>query len=152
MALSSPKAPLSAALAASACALLLAPAGLHAKVKKQTFTYKTVKKLTLKADVYREADGKKRAVVVLVQGGALISGHREQVPRRLKDDTLKAGYVLVSIGYRLAPESKLPDVVGDVSDAVKWVHDKGPKLFKADPDRIAVAGGSAGGCLAVNSG
>src|SRR5262245_48022052 len=149
MALSSPNASLTAI---AAYALLLAPAPLQAKVKKQTFTYKTVKKLEIKADVYREDDDKKRSVVVWIHGGALINGHREQVPKRLKDDALKAGYIFVSIDYRLAPESKLPDVVADVADALKWVHEKGPKLFNVNADRIAVAGGSAGGYLALTTG
>ena len=148
-----PFSPAKAALTTiAAWALLLAPPPAHAKVKKTTFTYKTVKKLPIKADVYREDDEKKRPVVVWIHGGALINGHREQAPARLKDDALKAGYVFVSIDYRLAPETKLPEVVADVTDALKWAHDKGPKLFNADPERIAVAGGSAGGYLALSTG
>src|SRR5687767_9057030 len=148
----SPRYPLAAALMAASWTLLMMPAPLHAEVRKRTHTYKKVKKLEIKADVYRQEDERKRPVVVWIHGGALIMGHREAVPKRLKDDALSAGYVFVSIDYRLAPETQLPDVIADVEDAMKWVHEKGPKLFDADPDRIAVAGGSAGGYLALTAG
>jgi acetyl esterase/lipase len=42
--------------------------------------------------------------------------------------------------------------VEDVRDALRWVRDQGPKLFSADPAKIAVAGGSAGGYLTLMSG
>ena len=97
-------------------------------------------------------DARKRPVVVWIHGGALINGNREGISQRLKDATLKAGHVLVSIDYRLAPETQLPGIIADVEDALKWVHDEGPKLFHADPDRVAVVGGSAGGYLTLAAG
>ncbi len=132
--------------------LLLAALALPAAESKTTHTYKAVGKLEIKADVYREDDDKARPVVVWIHGGALINGNRAGVPKRLKDDALKAGWILVSIDYRLAPETRLPEITADVADAVKWVHEKGPKLFHADPARVAVAGGSAGGYLALTAG
>lgn len=143
--------PLASAFAVTSI-LLLIPAFAAAKESKTTHVYKTVKKLEIKADVYREDDEKKRPVVVWIHGGALIMGHREAVPKRLKDDALAAGHVFVSIDYRLAPETQLPGVVEDVEDAMKWVSEKGPKLFGANAERIAVAGGSAGGYLALTAG
>jgi acetyl esterase/lipase len=125
---------------------------LRAEGAKRTHTYKTVGKLAIKADVYRESDARKRPVVVWIHGGALINGHREAVPQRLKDACRKAGHVLVSIDYRLAPETQLPGIIADLEDALKWVHDEGPKLFHADPDRVAVVGGSAGGYLTLAAG
>ena len=118
----------------------------------QTHPYKKAGPLEIKADIYREDDTRKRPVVVWIHGGALIMGNREGIDRRVKDATLKAGQVLVSIDYRLAPETQLLDVVADVEDALKWVHDKGPALFHADAERIAVVGGSAGGYLTLTAG
>src|SRR5262249_43177287 len=132
--------------------LLMIAVPVSAEVRKQTHTYKKVDSLPIKADVYREDDTTKRPVVVWIHGGALIMGNREGIAKRLKDAVLEAGCILVSIAYRLAPETQLPGVVADVEDAIKWVHEKGPKLFHADPDRIAVAGGSAGGYLTLVTG
>jgi acetyl esterase/lipase len=136
----------------SLVALLVFLPALHAKEVKRTFTYKTVGKLAIKADVYREDDKRPRPVVVWIHGGALIMGNREGIPNRLKKDCLEAGYVFVSIDYRLAPETKLSGIISDLEDALKWVHDQGPKLFHARADRIAAAGGSAGGYLALTAG
>ena len=79
-------------------------------------------------------------------------GHRGQVDRALLNKLLKAGYSVVSIDYRLAPETKLPAILEDVEDACKWVRDKGPELCHIDPKRIAVMGGSAGGYLTLAAG
>lgn len=133
-------------------ALLLSPALVYAEVKMTTHTYKAVGPLDIKADVHREADDKVRPVIVWIHGGALINGNRTNFPAHVKDAALKAGYVLVSIDYRLAPETQLPAIISDIEDAMKWVHDKGPALFRADPERIAVAGGSAGGYLSLTAG
>lgn len=121
-------------------------------VRKSTFTFKTVDNLPIQADVFRPDDEKPRPVLLWIHGGALISGSRVNVSRQLKDAFLTAGYVFVSIDYRLAPETKLPEIIADVRDAYTWLHDKGPQLFHADSTRIAVAGGSAGGYLTLMAG
>src|SRR5262245_27580367 len=78
---------------------------------KKTFTYKTVGNCEIKADVYGTSADTVRPVVIWIHGGALIMGHREGVDRTLRDHLLKAGYALVSIDYRLAPETKLPAII-----------------------------------------
>ncbi|UCE47702.1 MAG: alpha/beta hydrolase, partial [Phycisphaerales bacterium] len=94
-------------------------------VRTQTFTYKQVDNLEIKADVYRADDEKARPVVVWIHGGALIMGGREGVNGRVKKMFLDAGYAIVSIDYRLAPETKLPGIIEDVEDAFKWIREKG---------------------------
>src|SRR5262249_49129033 len=74
---------------------------------------------------------------------------RSGVPGNLLDLCKKEGYVLVSLDYRLAPEVKLPAIVEDVEDAFRWLRKDGPKLLHIDPDRMVVAGGSAGGYLTL---
>jgi acetyl esterase/lipase len=116
---------------------------------KKTFTYKTVGATNIQAGVYRADDDKARPVVVWIHGGALINGSREGPPKRLLDLCRAQGYVLVSLDYRLAPEVKLPAIAEDVEDAFRWLHAQGPKLFHANPDKLVVAGGSAGGYLTL---
>lgn len=118
----------------------------------QTFTYKQAGDLEIKADVIGAAPGKSRPVLVWIHGGALIGGNRTGVDRRLRDAMLDAGCVVVSIDYRLAPETMLPEIIADLEDAFRWVRARGPELFGANPERIAVAGGSAGGYLTLTSG
>jgi acetyl esterase/lipase len=133
--------------------MLLATAEISsAEVAKVTHTFKKVGDLEIKADVYGYGDDQTRPVVVWIHGGALIMGHRESVPKWLADECSRSGYVLVSIDYRLAPETQLPEIIKDVEDAFAWIADQGPKLFHADPKRIAVVGGSAGGYLTLTAG
>jgi acetyl esterase/lipase len=119
---------------------------------KQTFTYKTVDKCEIKADVYGASEKEVRPVVIWIHGGALIMGQRGGIDRTLNDLLLKAGYVVVSVDYRLAPETKLPGILEDLQDACRWVREKGPKLFHIDPQKIVVMGGSAGGYLTQTTG
>jgi len=132
--------------------LALGQAAVAAEVRKQTFVYKTVGTLPIKADVYGAEDHAARPVVVWIHGGALINGHRESIPPRLKEPLLAAGCILVSIDYRLAPETKLPGIIEDFEDAFRWIREQGPRLFHADARRIAVVGGSAGGYLTLTCG
>lgn len=123
-----------------------------AQVRKETYVYKNVGKLPIQVDVFQQEGSIPRPVVVWLHGGALINGHREAIDQRLKTSMLEAGYVVASLDYRLAPETQLPEIIADVTDGVRWIHSEGPKLFHADPERIAVAGGSAGGYLTLTAG
>jgi acetyl esterase/lipase len=125
------------------------------KIQRKTYAFKKLKNgEKLLADVYRPEDDSVRPVVVWIHGGALIVGDRKlsHEPGSLLHDLLKAGYVVVSIDYRLAPKVKLPAILEDVQDACAWVRTKGPKLFHIDPKKMAVMGGSAGGYLTLMTG
>ncbi len=121
-------------------------------ISKKTYTYKIVGEVKLQADVYGAEGNQGRPVVVWLHGGALVMGSRNSVPQRLLDLCRAEGFVLVSFDYRLAPEVKLPDIIEDVTDAIAWLRGQGPKLFRIDPDRLAVTGGSAGGYLTLMTG
>lgn len=123
-----------------------------AEVRMQTYTYKQVGDLEIKADVYRADDETVRPAVVWIHGGALIMGGRGGIDARVKKMFLEAGYAIVSIDYRLAPETKLPAILEDVEDAFRWIREKGPELFHIDAGKIAVLGGSAGGYLTLATG
>ncbi len=140
-------------LCAVAAALLVTdPAAAGPPLVKHTHTYKSVGDLKVQADVYRADDTAARPVVVWIHGGALVMGSRKGVPQNLLDLCRDEGYALVSIDYRLAPEVKLPDVVADVTDALRWVREDGAKVCRLDPKRVVVTGGSAGGYLSLQAG
>lgn len=118
----------------------------------KTYTYKTVGELPIKADVYRLPGDDVRPVIVFIHGGGLITGGRGGPYLEQRKRYLDSGYVIVSIDYRLAPETKLPGIIEDVRDAIKWVRAAGPELYKIDPKRVAVVGQSAGGYLTLMAG
>jgi acetyl esterase len=59
-----------------------------------------------------------------------------------------SGAIVVSVGYRLAPEHRFPTAVEDAYNAMRWIAENATELG-ADRHRIAVAGDSAGGNLAA---
>ncbi len=61
----------------------------------------------------------------------------------------KADAIVVSVEYRHAPENKFPAAHDDAFNAYKWVLANAPQ-WSGDPGRVAVAGESAGGNLALN--
>ncbi len=122
------------------------------ETESRTYVYKKVGDLEIRADIHRPAGDAVRPVAVWIHGGALINGGREAVPARLKELLIGAGFAVVSIDYRLAPETRLPEIIEDVEDAFRWIRCDGPDLFAVDPNRLAVLGGSAGGYLTLTSG
>jgi acetyl esterase len=81
-------------------------------------------------------------------GGAFISGDLDTGDRNCRDICVAAGAVVVSAGYRLAPEHKYPAALDDCYAALCWTAGSAVELG-IDPARLAVAGRSAGGTLAA---
>jgi acetyl esterase/lipase len=83
-----------------------------------------------------------------MHGGGYIVGSYDM------DDALfdrwcpKLGIVGVSVEYRLAPETPYPGPIEDCYRGLKWVYDNAEELG-VDPERIGIAGVSAGGGLAA---
>ncbi len=119
---------------------------------KQSYTYKTVGECKIQADVYQIPDNLVHPAILWIHGGALIIGDREMLFRDQLERYLQLGCAVVSIDYRLAPETKLKFIIEDLQDAYEWMRKKGPQLFRIDPDRIAVIGHSAGGYLTLMAG
>jgi acetyl esterase/lipase len=58
------------------------------------------------------------------------------------------GYVVAGVSYRLSGEARFPAAILDVKASVRWLR-ANAAAFGADPKRIIVWGGSAGGQLAA---
>ena len=122
------------------------------EVIRSTYTYKTIGDLRIRADVYRRPGEIVTPAILWIHGGALIMGNRRGLNAVQAEKYLDAGYTIISIDYRLAPQAKLNDIIEDLVDAYRWVRIDGPKLFRIDPNRIAVVGHSAGGYLTLMAG
>ncbi len=130
--------------------LLLAQTDLS---QKHEFVYKTVNEHDIKATVFLPSPEGLHPVLIYYHGGGFIFGNKDQgLQPILKDALLANNYAVVSADYRLAPETKLDEILKDASDVVKWIRVNGPQEFNIDTGRIAVAGGSAGGYLALSTG
>jgi acetyl esterase/lipase len=94
----------------------------------------------------------RRPGVLFIHGGGFTGGDKaEYRSASVSADLARAGYVVVSCNYVLGPKDKegvWPRNIADCRDAVRWMRANADALG-LDPDRIAVAGGSAGGYLAL---
>lgn len=88
-------------------------------------------------------------VIVYYHGGGFVIANIDVYDASAKTLADKVGAVVVSVAYRLAPEHKFPTAHNDSYAAYEWVV-KNAASIKGDPKKIAVAGESAGGNLAVN--
>src|SRR5688572_3381557 len=121
-------------------------------IEKQTYTYKTVDGCLLQSDVYVTQPLAPRPVLLWLHGGALIAGSRSSLPVYQMEAYVRAGFTVVAIDYRLAPETKLEGIIEDLRDAYGWIIAHGPQLFALDGERVVVVGHSAGGYLTLMAG
>jgi acetyl esterase/lipase len=131
--------------------LALATSSAAATPEPLTVPYRTVGRLAIPADLFRPAAPGPHPVVLWIHGGALVFGDRGMLPREQLERYLGAGLAVVSIDYRLAPETKLDGILEDLDAAHAWLQREGPSLG-IDPRRLAVVGHSAGGYLALMAG
>jgi acetyl esterase/lipase len=125
----------------------------NAVSEKIVFTYKTVNGHAIKANIFLPTVKEKHPVLVYFHGGGFFFGNRDQgLDDPLKDKLLANKYAVVSADYRLAPETKLNEILQDVSDIIKWIKTNGEQKFNLDKNKIVAAGGSAGGYLALSTG
>jgi acetyl esterase len=98
--------------------------------------------------IYTPKGSKPLPVLVYFHGGGWVLGDLEVVHGACTVLANRAYAIVVSVDYRLAPEHPFPAAVEDSWAVTRWVADNAA-LIGADPERIAVGGDSAGGCLAA---
>ncbi|WKX70604.1 alpha/beta hydrolase [Streptomyces sp. XD-27] len=97
--------------------------------------------------IYRPHQARGGAIVWLHGGGFVMGDVDTEHPwaTRIAD---ASNTVVISVGYRLAPEHPFPAALDDAYAVLTWTAEHAAELG-IDPQRIAVAGHSAGGGLAA---
>jgi acetyl esterase/lipase len=90
---------------------------------------------------------KPKPVLVFFYGGGWANGTRTEYSYAARP-FVEAGYIVVLPDYRKVPEVRFPGFVEDSAAAVKWVQANIAK-YGGDPNRVSVAGHSAGGYNAL---
>jgi acetyl esterase len=94
------------------------------------------------------ARGGKAPGLVFFHGGGFVLGSIESHDGACRALASRAGVVIASVDYRLAPEHRFPAGVDDAVAAARWVLQNAPAIG-VDPAAVAVGGDSAGGNLAA---
>ena len=87
-------------------------------------------------------------VIVYFHGGGWVIGNKQVYDGGARGLAKQANAVVVSVDYRLSPEARFPAAWDDSLAAYKWTLANAATL-KGDPKKLALAGESAGGNLAV---
>lgn len=91
--------------------------------------------------------GHAKPVLVFFYGGAWVKGRREDYGFVAKAYAAR-GFVVVLADYRKVPAVRFPGFIEDGAAAIRWTRDNIAR-FGGDPDRILLAGHSAGAHIAV---
>lgn len=97
-------------------------------------------------DLYRPPVAGVVPAVLYIHGGGFRFGTRDMASASLIKGFLAAGYVVLSVDYRLYSEAKFPAAVQDVFSAMAYVKTHHAQL-QIDPENVAVYGESAGANL-----
>lgn len=98
--------------------------------------------------IYRPTDAQRAPVLVYFHGGGMVMGSNHAFEPLARALAAHSGATVVSVEYRLAPESPAPAQFDDAYAATEWVADNAGAL-RVDAARLAVVGDSAGGSLAA---
>lgn len=104
----------------------------------------------LRIRIYRPAHSVARLLptVLYFHGGGWVIGSLEGYDLACRYFCARSGCAVVSVDYRLAPEHKFPAAIDDGVAAFRWLATEAASLG-LDPDRIVLAGDSAGGTIAA---
>jgi acetyl esterase len=103
----------------------------------------------LAAKLYRpEVGAEKPPLIVYLHGGGFVLGSFNTHDRNARRLVNATGALVVSVNYRLAPEAPFPAGANDAFAALVDLVKRASSLG-VDPDRILIAGDSAGATLAI---
>ncbi|HKT03668.1 MAG TPA: alpha/beta hydrolase fold domain-containing protein, partial [Rugosimonospora sp.] len=100
------------------------------------------------ARLYRDGAAARTPIVVFAHGGGWVMGGLDTHDGLCRHLVAASGWAVLAVDYRLAPEHPFPAALDDVYTVLLWAAGHAAELG-FDPERIAVAGHSAGGGLAA---
>ena len=128
------------------------PAALVAAmgVRKQDMTYQTAGTTqTIRIYTPGGLGGQALPVIVYIHGGGWVIATIDTYEASAMALAKKTGAIVASVEYSHAPEHRFPAAHDDTFAAYRWVLQNAQR-FGGDPRRVAIAGESAGGNMAIH--
>ncbi|MGC8643373.1 MAG: prolyl oligopeptidase family serine peptidase [Isosphaeraceae bacterium] len=142
------------ALAMSLAAILTVNFPARAKdpdyTRKQDVVYGRKYGTALTLDVFTPKTGANGAAIIWVVSGGWFSSHDAIGPAPIAE-FLKRGYTVFAVVHGSQPRYTIPEILTDMNRAVRFIRSHA-SLYKIDPNRIGITGGSAGGHLSLMQG
>ena len=131
--------------------IFLGAACAHAQPKRvptqDGIVYGVPDGVQLTMDYYAPQGPGPHSIAVIIHGGGYHGGTSKNGSEAYVADFLApAGYAVFSVNYRVAPQWPYPYMVEDVQRAVRFIRYHA-REWDADPNKLALVGGSAGGFL-----
>lgn len=112
---------------------------------ESNLVYREIDGVQVRADLFRPANSLRLPLVVMVHGGAWSAGDKWELRDHARE-MAQAGFVAVSINYRLAPLVKIEQQLDDCRHALRWAASMAEE-WNADDETIGLWGYSAGAHL-----
>jgi pectinesterase len=114
---------------------------------QENIKYTTEDGIDLMLDVFSPKNTKNAPCLIIIHGGGWRSGDKTHHHEMAKVLAMR-GYVVVTPSYRLSTHALYPAAMVDAKTAIRWVRGHS-KSLKINPEKIAIAGFSAGGQMAA---
>lgn len=122
----------------------------------RTCIWKVVGDIQIALDIYLPSNsyGSEHPILLFIHGGGWIASNKTDYSRPLFQEFLALGFVVVSMDYRLLPETTFGGQLEDIRDIEAWLRQKlsyelAETSVCVSADNIVAAGGSAGALLAL---
>jgi len=103
-------------------------------------------------DLWRPTNGDVTGLAfVFLHGRAWYMGDKDFFSRPFFRHLVAQGHTLMDVACCLCPEVDINDMIGDIKRAISWMKANAPR-YGVDLGKIVIAGGSAGGHLALLAG
>lgn len=104
----------------------------------------------VKVRYYYPSDDKKAPAIVYIHGGGWIIGNLDTHDRIMRTLAEKTQSIVIGVDYSLSPEAKFPRPLEECVAVMEHCYEHASEL-RLDPDRISLAGDSAGAYFALAS-
>ena len=138
------------ALAAAACLAAPALAADPNFTRKEDVIYGRKYGLAMTMDVFTPKEKPNGAGVIFCVSGGWFSA-KESINLFFIQEFLNRGYAVFAVVHGSQPKFTIPEVLEDMHRAVRFIKSHA-KEYGVDPERLGIAGGSAGGHLSLMQG